>query len=72
MCLVSLKSMTYAVKAKKVLTKYNVDSEIIKLDSNMAQKGCSYGLNFDCLNLYMVEKALKENNVKYSQIITNM
>ena len=72
MCVVSLKSMTYAHKARKVLTKYNISSEIIKLDSNMMQKGCSYGLKFDCYNLLATEKALKDNNVKYSQILTNM
>ncbi len=72
MCLASLKSMTYAIKAKKVLAQYYINSEIIKLDSSMMKKGCNYGIKFDCINLYAVEKALKEHNVKYSQIITSM
>lgn len=72
MCLVSLKSMTYAIKAKKVLAKNNINSDIIKLDPGMTQKGCSYGVKFDCINLYVTERVLKENNVNYSQLFTNM
>lgn len=70
MCLASLKSMTYAIKAKKVLSQHNIQSEIIKLDSSLTQKGCLYGITFDCSSIYAVENILKNNNVKYSQIFT--
>ena len=70
MCLASLKSMTYAMKAKKVLYQHNINSEIIKLDPSLSQNGCLYGIKFDCSSIYAVETILKSNNVKYSQIIT--
>lgn len=72
MCFASLKSMTYAIKAKKLLSQNYINSEIIKLDPAMTKKGCSYGVEFDCVNLYLAEKLLKESNIKYSQIITRM
>ncbi len=69
-CIASLKSLTYAIKAQKVLSNYYINAEIVKLDSTNNKKGCSYGVKFDCINLYSAENALKNNNVKYFQIIT--
>lgn len=70
MCIASMKSMTYAIKAQRALSSNYINSEIIKLDSNMTKKGCSYGVRFDCINLQVAERALKSHGVKYSQIIT--
>ena len=69
MCFASLKSMTYAIKAKKALSQNNINSEIIKLDPSLSKKGCLYGIKFDCTNYYAVESILNSNNVKYSQIL---
>lgn len=70
MCIASLKSMTYALKAKRTLANYYINSEIIKLDSDMTKNGCAYGVKFDCMNLYAAENALKSHNINYSQILT--
>lgn len=71
MCIASVKSMTYALKAKRALASYYINSEIVKLDSDMTKNGCAYGVEFDCINLYAAENALRTNNVNYSQILTN-
>ena len=71
MCIASVKSMTYALKAKRALASYYINSEIVKLDSDMTKNGCAYGVKFDCINLYAAENALRTNNVNYSQILTN-
>lgn len=68
MCIVSLKSMTVALKAKKALNQSYIDCEIIKLEPNMTKKGCAYGIKFDCINIYSVENVLNENRVKYTEI----
>lgn len=70
MCIASMKSMTYAIKAQQALSSNYINSEIIKLDSNMTKKGCAYGVKFDCINLQAAERALKSYGVRYSQIIT--
>ena len=69
MCVASLKSMTYAIKAKKALSEINVFSEIIKIDPKLTHNGCAYGIKFDCINLYSVKDALTKNHVKYTEII---
>ena len=71
MCIATLKSMTYAIKAQKALSKYYINSEIVKLDPSQSKKGCAYGIKFDSINLYAAENALREFGVKYTQILTN-
>ena len=62
--------MTYAIKAKKALSNYYINSEIVKLNSNQSKNGCSYGVKFDKINLYAAENALKKSGIKYTQILT--
>ena len=69
MCVAALKSMTIALKAKKALKEFNIEAEIIKLEPNMTQKGCAYGIKFDCFNLYNAESALSFKKIKYTEII---
>ena len=68
MCVASLRSMTIALKAKKVLNEAFIDCEIIKLEPHMTKRGCAYGIKFDCINIYSVEKVLKQIRVKYTEI----
>ena len=68
MCLASVKSMTHAIKAKKALNAMYIDANIIKLDANMTKKGCAYGVEFDCVNLYAAENTLIKNRIQYNQI----
>lgn len=69
MCIASLKSMTYALKAKRILSEANIDAEIIKLEPQMTHHGCAYGIKFDCINLYSVTDALTQKRVNYTEII---
>lgn len=69
MCVASVKSMTHAMKAKKALKDIYIEASIVKLDANMTKKGCAYGVEFDCVNLYAAENALLKNRIQYNQII---
>lgn len=68
MCVASLKSMTVALKARKVLNEAYIDCEIIKLEPHMTKKGCAYGIKFNCINIYSIENVLNEKRVKYTEI----
>jgi hypothetical protein len=70
MCVASVRSMTYAQKAKKALENHLIECEIIKLEPNMTKKGCAYGVKFQCINLYAAKDALDKNSVKYTEIIS--
>ncbi len=72
MCVVSLKSVTIATKAKKALEKSNIYSEIIKLEPGMTKKGCSYGIRFDCLYLNHIKDVFLKNKIKYSEILDDI
>lgn len=69
MCIASLKSMTYAIKAKKALDDFFIESEIVKLEPHMTKKGCAYGIKFNCINKQQVEEAFKRWSVKYTEMI---
>ena len=69
MCIVALKSMTYAIKAKNALSDYYIDAEIVKLEPNMTKKGCAYGVSFNCVNFESVKEALRKGAIKYTEIL---
>lgn len=69
MCVIALKSMTYAIKAKKALNDYYIDAEIVKLEPSMTKKGCAYGVRFDRVNLTQAQEALKKWSVRYTELI---
>lgn len=41
---ISLGSVTYAIKAQKLLSTMKIHSKLIKLDAGKLQNGCIYGL----------------------------
>ena len=71
MCLISLKSNTYAQKVRKILSNNRFSVEIIRLESQKSTRGCSYGIKFPCENLYYIKSILNQNNIEYSEILGN-
>ena len=67
-CLVTLKSVTYSMKAQMLLSQNAIPVTTIKLDSNYTSKGCTHGIRFDCRYRRTVERLLRENGVPYSDI----
>ena len=41
---ITMRSLTHAIKAKKLLSEYGIDSRVIKPDSRRTEKGCGYGI----------------------------
>ncbi len=68
MCVASVRSMTHAIKAKKALEAYDISAEIIRLEPHMTKKGCAFGVEFSCVNLYTAKDALDNKSVRYSEI----
>lgn len=59
-------SVTYATKARKILMRSRIESEIIKITSKETQSGCTYGIKFDSDRIYDAVMQLKENGIAYS------
>lgn len=69
MCIIALKSMTHAIKAKNALSDHLIDADIVKLEPTMTKKGCAYGVSFNCINLDSAVAALKKWSVRYTEIV---
>ena len=69
MCIIALRSMTHAIKAKKCLEDFYIDCEIVKLEPNMTKKGCAYGVSFNCVNTKNVIEAMKKSTIRYTELL---
>ena len=59
-------SITYAIKARKLLSRNKISSSLIKIDRQKAAKGCEYGIKFAPKDFYEVVMILKGANIEYS------
>lgn len=63
--IISLKSITYAVKARRIFERNGISCRLVKLEENSSYEGCTHGLkinNKDFLNAIML---LKEHSIDY-------
>ena len=58
----TLGSVTYAIKSRKLLVKSGIKSKLIKIDST---GGCTYGIEFDRDKFYTVVKILRDADLEY-------
>lgn len=63
-----LGSVTYTMKAKELLDKFNIKSYIEKTSNFSKTKGCSYGL-YVPKNFNKAFEILTNNNIKIKEII---
>lgn len=58
-------SITYANKAKKILSRVGIQSKLIKLSSSNEHGGCVHGLTIPREHYYTAIKALREFEIAY-------
>lgn len=69
MCIVTMKTMTAAQRARRAANAAGVDCRIVSLDRNMTKNGCAYGLSYPC---HMGEKLIlhfERQGVEYGTVI---
>ncbi len=59
-------SMTYAIKAKRILARAGIRIAIKKLDKTETKQGCAYGIEIPKDYLYTAVDRLKEARIPYS------
>lgn len=64
--IITVGSLTYAMKARKILRAKGINTRLVKLDSALTEHGCAYGIEFRSYESYSVYSVLKENNINYS------
>ena len=69
MCILTMQSMTYALRAKSVLEVRGITVSIVNLDPTLTREGCAYGIRFPCVYGEQIRTALKAKNVPFGILI---
>ena len=64
--IITLSSVTYASKAKKLLLRYGISAKIVKIDSTLSDNGCTHGIEISGKDLLETIRILRENEFYYS------
>lgn len=59
-------SVTYAIKLRKLLARDGIKSRLVKVDNTLTKNGCSHGLEISDNDFYRAVMIMKENNIDYS------
>ena len=69
MCILTMKSMTHAFRAKSVLAARGISAEVVSLDPKLTEKGCAYGIRFSCSDSTAVERTLTAKALPFGVIM---
>lgn len=72
MCIVTMKSMTSAIRAKNVLHGRGIAVEIQNLDPSVTARGCAYGLSFNCGDKARIMHEMDSRRITYGEWIGDM
>lgn len=61
-----LGSVTYAVKARRLLARSGINARLIKLSGKETADGCSHGIELASSRFFEAVVILKENGIAYS------
>ena len=64
--IVTVGTITYALKAKKLLSRAGIRSKLVKVESGATQNGCTHGIEISAKDFYHAVLVLKENGINYS------
>ncbi len=63
---VTVGSVTYAIKAKKLLTREGLTAKLVKTDASKTAHGCAYGIEFPTKDFYTAVSVLRSAGVYYT------
>ena len=64
--IVTVGSVTYAMKLRKLLLREGIQSRLVKVDNTTEGKGCSHGVEISESDFYSAVVIMKENRIAYS------
>lgn len=62
---VTVSSVTYAIKARKLLQRAKIQSKLVKLNADENKYGCSYGIEFPSSAFFDVVMELNKQEIPY-------
>lgn len=63
---ITLSSVTYTIKAQKLLAKNGISSKLIKVDATFSKNGCTHGIEISRINFFDAINLLKAREIPYS------
>ena len=67
-CIITLPSMTFAQKARLVLTANQIEASVLKLPPTLSDKGCAWGIRIDCRRATDAAHILTVSDLPYKKI----
>ena len=67
-CIVTMRSVTYAMKGQQLLQNYAIAARPVRLNAQTAAKGCAYGLEISCIQADAVVSIFIKNGIPYSGV----
>ena len=64
--IITVGSVTYAIKVKKLLERSGIKSKLIKVESSASSKGCTYGIKISTSLFYDAVSMLRNQGIDYS------
>ncbi|MBR2465654.1 MAG: DUF3343 domain-containing protein [Clostridia bacterium] len=58
-------SVTYAIKAKRLLAREGLTSKLVKTDASKSTGGCAYGIEFPTKDLYAAASIMRSAGIYY-------
>lgn len=68
-CTAAMSSITFCMKAQRLLAESGKRSFIVKLDPSVSKRGCAYGIEFDCQEKQEIRAILSRSNIRVTQYI---
>ena len=63
--IITVGSITYAIKCRKLLFKNGIRSKLVKLDSSDIENGCTNGIEITEKDFLTVASILRSNGINY-------
>ena len=68
-CTITLKNMTSAEKARRILEGAGIYAKIVNTDPRLTKKGCTFGIGIPCEQTDRAKKLLRQKRVNYGEVI---
>ena len=69
MCILTMTSITHAIRAKNVLESRGLSVTIVSIDPRLTARGCSYGVRFSCADAERIKGTLDARGVPYGVLL---
>lgn len=64
--ILTLETVTYSIKSKKLLSNSGIVSKVVKIHPNQNNKSCTYGIEIKHNDFYGAVAILRNNGINYT------